>query len=88
MINEETQQMYHLLEQMVEKASGREKDEVMRLNDAYSRLESKIFHIPLDEVGRKYDNCRQSCIGAMMFENLYDQFMADAKEKLEELKKL
>jgi hypothetical protein len=72
-----------LLEQMVEAAEQKDKAAVRRLNSEFERGMP-----PLSDRSQKiidYDNCRQSCMMAFTFPQMYKNYVKDARQRFKQI---
>jgi len=85
---EELKEMHGLLEQMIQAAKDRRKDELLKLDGLYETLLQRVYS-KLDEPLRlEYDNCRKSCVTAVtMLPHLYESLISDSEERFSKLPK-
>lgn len=56
------QDMYKILEDMVECAEKGQPEKVAELNKSFDALVPKVYRDPRTELELMYENCRQSCV--------------------------
>ena len=72
---------YHVLEEMLKAAEENDLDGVLLLNQLFSETTIDIFLRCSCPLTREYDNFRQSCVGAVLWANRNEDFIADAQER-------
>ncbi len=82
------QELYQVLEQMIECAVNNDAEKLDELNKKYDEILGPNNFKPLPEPYLSYDLCRNSCAGSLgMFNCIHDQLIADAKQRYEQLSK-
>jgi len=85
---EPRQQLYHLLEQMVESAESNEPAKVSALHEQYKKLRPRVYSKPMADLDYQYDNCRISCISSVtLLSSHHKDLVKDAKARLAEIPK-
>ena len=77
------EELYSILESLIFAAERDDVDSVQRLNKRYNSLD---FSMPMRDRSAEYDNCRQSCVFAVVtFRHKRKEYIADAKERFARL---
>jgi hypothetical protein len=78
------QQLQKLLTEMLVSAKAKDKDRTDELSTKFDGLLHQVFPNPTTQKA-DYDNCRQSCVVSLTFNEMYDICMADAEERYKRL---
>ena len=76
-------QIYQVLEGLVEGALEGDKDRVLQLNGELNEM--MMDHVPLTPLENKYDNFRQSCLISVTMPKIREMMLADAQERFSKL---
>ena len=77
---ETRQQLYHLLEQMVQSAENNEPTKVSALHEQYKELHPKVYSNPMTKLDFEYDNCRNACFSSVgILRSINESLAKDAK---------
>jgi hypothetical protein len=77
--------MRGLLEKMIQEAEAGDMQGLQETNSQFNGFASATFGTRRTEEYRLYDNCRQSCVGALYLPGPRELFIADAKERLAQI---
>jgi hypothetical protein len=83
----EIKKMYHILEEMVDRAIKGDKEKIKELDGSYEELVPGVYHRPLSPLDLEYDNCRQSCVMSVSMPNMRERFISDAKKRFSKIPK-
>jgi len=73
------QELYEILETMLHFMEENDRDTVSELNKDFSKLFRNVFPINTTaDLGRLYDNCRQSCVTGEMVEDSHESLLKEA----------
>ena len=80
----EKQQLQVLLTEMLASAKNKDKVRTDELSTEFDGLLHQVFPNPTSERA-EYDNCRQSCVVSLIFNEMYNRCLADAEERYKKL---
>jgi hypothetical protein len=74
------QRLQGLLTEMLASAEAKDQEKTNELSTEFDGLLLKTFS-DSDVEKSEYDNCRQSCVVCLTFNEMYERCLADAKER-------